>query len=171
MRTCESRRSTVGLICIFPGFLPSLLFTTALRGASRSNLTRVSPTQRARYLLEACRTQLNGESQSLTCSMSEVCTHPCLTEKHLSTTYGKSGFNSLLEIHILSISCGRNRTQLQSYTVYSVCLSDAVVTPPAQESQVNTAQAVTYQSVLGLKLDTYSSDGEQANRLDPQLGV
>ena len=52
LRTCDRKRSVVGLTVIFPDFSPWLFFTRGLSGACRSNLTLVSPTHNARYLLK-----------------------------------------------------------------------------------------------------------------------
>lgn len=53
LHTCDRRRNVVGLTEIFfPDLFSWLFFTIGLSGACRSNLTRVSPTHKARYLLK-----------------------------------------------------------------------------------------------------------------------
>lgn len=67
LHTCDRKRSVVGLTEIFPGFLPWLFFTKGLSGACKSNLTLVSPTHNARYLLK-CKhavTVTNSRSRSI----------------------------------------------------------------------------------------------------------
>lgn len=49
--TCDRKRSVVGLSEILLDLFPWLFFTGGLSGTWRSNLTLVSPTHRAKYLL------------------------------------------------------------------------------------------------------------------------
>lgn len=50
--TCDRKRSVVGLSELLLDFFPSLFLTGGLSGTWRSNLTLVSPTHRAKYLLD-----------------------------------------------------------------------------------------------------------------------
>lgn len=102
--TCDRKRSVVGLSEILLDFSPWLFFTGGLSGTWRLNLTLVSPTHRAKYLL-------NGHT---TCSHLNLkwheerrCSFIATWQRHV--TYGKSWFSSLLEIQILSTSCHEER--------------------------------------------------------------
>lgn len=97
--TCDRKRRVVGLSEILLDFFPWLFFTGGLSGTWRSNLTLVSPTHRAKYLL-------NGHKTCIYLNLKrykERCGSFTTTGKSL-WTYGRSWFSSLLEIQILSIS-------------------------------------------------------------------
>jgi len=52
LHTCDRKHSVEGLMEIFPDFFSLLFFPKGPSGACKSNLTLVSPTHNARYLLK-----------------------------------------------------------------------------------------------------------------------
>lgn len=105
LHTCDKKRSVVGLTEILPDFFPWLFFTEGVSGAWRSNRTLVSPIHSAKYLLNDQKTCSN---LNLKWYEARFCSFITPWQRNV-TTYGKSWFSSLLEIHILSISCHEDR--------------------------------------------------------------
>ena len=88
-----------------PDSPPWVLGFWAFRDSWRSNLTLVSPTQRARYLLKQERCSKHKTNIIISTALITL----LLDGVMQLNTHGRSGFNSLLEIHILSISYKENK--------------------------------------------------------------
>lgn len=91
--TCDRKRSAVGLSATLLDFFPWLFFSECLSGTWKSNLTLVSPTHRAKYLLNShttCR-HLNLQWCEERCCV-WITTWQRLTAGPGSTAYLKSKF-------------------------------------------------------------------------------
>lgn len=158
--TCDRKRSVVGLSATLLDFPPWLFFTAGLSGTWRSNLTLVSPTHRAKYLLNS-----HATCRHLNLQWHEERWSVLITSWQRLWTYGRSWFSSLLEIQILSTSWHEENDTVSEKQIARASWGFS------WRYQRMLWELASYQGMLWVKLDTDSVDRKQSDRLYLQICV